>query len=565
MPTGDNQRRTLPGAAARDAVMRQNKDLWAKFTIERSRARRKCPKADVKTIAQISNWVKHLNSHIWQIHFTRTSPELTVFDTVDVEAHRGITPLALLKLRTRRLSGNFRSLWCTFSKGDDYLTEDVADLFAVHKSPVSFGDVTCGSYALVIRDLALRHHAILSENSNQHPVAPSCDDKFGLGDGWWLGINDMTEEWFTEEAMLKINDAFDAIPDFNFSAYRDEEPQVEDTNPLNRPPEITFKNVRPFRPLQPQTDKRWRSHLESLRESFRRPDQRTDPSVGCVMVEYHLRPSMHAVTNPGTQMGGARPFPDSVERRLGHDRGQAVFHGGLGRPGGTRRVTCARTGRVLAEIQVPHSRRQIRTWGACDGIALFTELSEAASRCLVHLPREINEILWQHWLDYREWDEDTNLWGDAIFELAWQGHSPLLQADRFYWLDNNSCQVEDAASWGAMPGAKAQLPTDSWYSVIPNALSASVHAVEAILTIGDRPAVSTNVTVSASDVGGASSRFQIGLSLLESIAALSNKSQRGYRTATPRSECFTTNGTRRNLRAQILIRICRRSTTMSAN
>jgi len=210
-------RRTLPSQPAFDAVRSQCQEIWAKFSIERAEARRRSTDEERRQISTISNWMKCLKTMIWHVHFTRTSADVTIHDVNDPGLAAGIGGEDLLRIRTGRLSGNFKSLWCTFKYGDALLTEEIGDLFAVHDFPISFGGISARCYPVLLRDLALKHIDILSKNSNRHPIVPSCKSDV-FGENWWIMINDRSEEWFTPEAVVRINEELDAIEDFNFGA-----------------------------------------------------------------------------------------------------------------------------------------------------------------------------------------------------------------------------------------------------------------------------------------------------------------------------------------------------------
>jgi hypothetical protein len=498
---------TYPSELALKEAQRQKDQMWANFTIERSKARAKCKTDEQRqAVDAVSNWIKFLYTSIWGIHFTRVAPP----NPLELPPHSSAntsSPIELLKSRTRRLTGNFKSLELIFFDGDNLVTDEVEDLYTVHDSPVSFGGFTRRCHLLLVRDLGLKHTEIIQKFSSNGCVLPE-KNLLGLPENWWLAANDQTEEWFTPDAMLEINKEFDKIPDFNYSRFADQ--QIPPGHPLLDPPKITWSISRQFDPLKPIVNEKWRSHLESLRESFRDLKKHVDMDVGCLMIESVCLPDNQIPQGAPESVLYRRALPRDIERSAHPENGGRAFRSGLSKPMYRRVGVDSKTEKIISTEILPGTSRWIHLWGSFDGLSKFSQLSENAWRCITSLPRNINETLWQNWITHDDWRLDSDHWIDAVYELSWQHHSPLLNAPRFYWSKNSTIAIEDLPFTTGEFGPSTDFPKDAWYSVIPDLVHSSIEAINVILSLEEAKASTDTISPNVAETN--QRRFAIGLS-----------------------------------------------------
>lgn len=126
----------------------------------------------------------------------------------------------------------------------------------------------------------------------------------------------------------------------------------------------------------------------------------------------------------------------------------------------------------------------------------YTGVARDAGLCLEGLPNEAKRTLWHDWLDGYTCTNETAVWTQALFELAWLNLPGCpLKADKYAWGDNwrislaalpQARRMAERNGYFAADVGKIPDPPTQWYSYLDDILAKSVAAVDALLWLAER-------------------------------------------------------------------------------
>ena len=154
----------------------------------------------------------------------------------------------------------------------------------------------------------------------------------------------------------------------------------------------------------------------------------------------------------------------------------------------------------------PGASRTIYFWGRelfdskpgdySESIAVLQSAAEELGTLLLDLPIEAKEIVWKEWPHNYRYTDSTKkgIWFDAVFELAFQNHPGSgLVVERCVWGENMKMGLKELSEFGKTSDRFDELfgdlvehvgnPPAYWYSWFDNIGSASVAAIDLLLTL----------------------------------------------------------------------------------
>jgi len=331
-----------------------------------------------------------------------------------------------------------------------------------------------------------------------------------------------------------VSEVFTYLRSFDDRAKSDNIEEIEKNNdesydPVNEPPKITWDVARNFVPLHSECSQLWKSSLQRLRQQFLDAVD-SDSKLVCLVTqsiipEWPKRPEgpfpseiqgLRAVGS-GT---GPRREPEQLFLRMDGDGDTVVT--GIGRLfqdnwqlkviepdygclmdgvmywafAADKAVPDIDGNPILSPSGKPSPIRQgcfrSHILYATKSNTRFNSLATEAGRVLYGIPSEVNRVLWRDWLDGFRTLHDNCMWTNAVFELAWQQHSgSSLRARKMAWNGNASVPLDALThmrSRGDAGGPNEWLdeigdPPAHWYSVIDDLVSASIAAIDILLSI----------------------------------------------------------------------------------
>lgn len=153
---------------------------------------------------------------------------------------------------------------------------------------------------------------------------------------------------------------------------------------------------------------------------------------------------------------------------------------------------------------VPGWRRQIGLYGqhgrAASHEDVLGQSADAFDACcreagslVRNLDQRLKNVIWRDWTTAFTLPDDAELWVNAVFELAWQGHDGAgLEADRSGWLGRHSAPIDmiakhlDGSMRVGMIDALAEAvgdPPGYWFSKLDNVWQASVAAIDLLASL----------------------------------------------------------------------------------
>jgi len=127
-----------------------------------------------------------------------------------------------------------------------------------------------------------------------------------------------------------------------------------------------------------------------------------------------------------------------------------------------------------------------------EAVAEYLDSAAELGILLQDLPAEAGETLWQDWPHGFAKPKPTDLWTNAVFELAWQEHpASRLSAERWVWHKNHTLKYSDLPRWRTGGSTVLELfdeliervgdPPAFWYSWIGNMWRASISAIDLLI------------------------------------------------------------------------------------
>jgi len=123
------------------------------------------------------------------------------------------------------------------------------------------------------------------------------------------------------------------------------------------------------------------------------------------------------------------------------------------------------------------------------GFHAFKGIARDAGICITKPPQLLFEFLWKDLPDGSNLARDpVSLWMDAIFELAWREIPgvPLVASEKSAWSENVSVAIRALSKFRHLIPEQAsgfKDPPDHWYSIIDDVFTASIAAIDVLLTV----------------------------------------------------------------------------------
>ena len=131
-------------------------------------------------------------------------------------------------------------------------------------------------------------------------------------------------------------------------------------------------------------------------------------------------------------------------------------------------------------------------WDYSAGCDEYMNAAAEAGRIIDDLPTIVKQLIWCDWPHGFIKPDLSDLWTNAIFELAWQDHAGCgLSADRWTWWKNKKLNIGDIAKTRTIPLGRlfsellehAGDPPRYWYSWLANVWWSSIGALDILESI----------------------------------------------------------------------------------